>query len=174
MTTNLSNVTGRAWIFGDAVDTDDMYPGFALKLPFDQAARHMFNASRPDWPTQVRSGDIVVGGRNFGIGSSRPVAMLFKELGIAAVVAEQFNSLFYRNCINYGLPVLTVPHATSMITEGNVITLDFENGIVENTTAGSRHKVDPLPGLLLDVLRAGGLFAQLEQSSLLRPARTPH
>ena len=115
------SATGRAWVFGDEVNTDDMYPAFAMRLPMAEAAAHMFNASRPGWPALVRPGDIVVGGRNFGLGSSRPVPMLFKELGIAGLVAEQFNSLFYRNCINYGLLALTVPDARELITEGDQV-----------------------------------------------------
>lgn len=89
-------VSGRAWVFGDEINTDDMYPGFAMKLPVPEAARHMFDATRPDWPQLVRPGDIVVGGRNFGLGSSRPVALLFQELGVRCLLAEEFNSLFLR------------------------------------------------------------------------------
>ncbi len=130
------SATGRAWVFGDEVNTDDMYPAFAMRLPMAEAATHMFNASRPGWPALVRPGDIVVGGRNFGLGSSRPVPMLFKELGIAGLVAEQFNSLFYRNCINYGLLALTVPDARELITEGDQVCLDIEAGrLVNETTA---------------------------------------
>jgi 3-isopropylmalate/(R)-2-methylmalate dehydratase small subunit len=87
-------IEGVAWVFGDEVNTDDMYPGFAFRLPVEEAAQMMFNSSRPDWPSLVRRGDILVGGRNFGLGSSRPVPVLLRQLGIDALVAEQFNSLF--------------------------------------------------------------------------------
>jgi 3-isopropylmalate/(R)-2-methylmalate dehydratase small subunit len=97
-------IEGRAWVFGDSVDTDNMYPGFAMKLSLQEAAKHVFYDLRPGWTDQVAAGDIVVAGRNFGIGSSRPVAQLFLELGVAALVAEEFNSLFLRNSVNFGLP----------------------------------------------------------------------
>jgi len=97
-------ISGRAWLFGDSIDTDAMYPGFAMKLPIPEAAQHVFYDLRPGWTQQVRSGVIVVAGKNFGIGSSRPVARLMRHLGVAALIAEEFNSLFLRNAINNGLP----------------------------------------------------------------------
>jgi 3-isopropylmalate/(R)-2-methylmalate dehydratase small subunit len=160
---------GRAWVFGDAVNTDDMYPGFAMRLPLTEAAQHMFNASRPDWPTMVRPGDIVVAGRNFGLGSSRPVPLLFKELGVGALLAEQFNSLFYRNCINYGLPAFTVAGIASAVTEGDNLRIDVLTGRVVNTTTGTEHAAAALPAFLLDILQAGGLIARLEAAGKLRP-----
>ncbi|MEC3980087.1 LeuD/DmdB family oxidoreductase small subunit [Amycolatopsis sp. H20-H5] len=161
-------VSGRAWVFGDGINTDDMYPGFAMRLPIDEAARHMFHASRPGWADLVQPGDIVVAGRNFGLGSSRPVPLLFQELGVAALVAEQFNSLFFRNCINYGLPAAAVPDATKLITEGDTVRLDFTDGSL--CASGTVHPIAPLPELLRSVLAAGGLFPQLEAAGKLRPA----
>ena len=163
------SATGRAWVFGDEVNTDDMYPAFAMRLPMAEAATHMFNASRPGWPALVRPGDIVVAGRNFGLGSSRPVPLLFKELGIAGLVAEQFNSLFYRNCINYGLLALTVPDARELITEGDQVCLDIEAGRLVNETTGATAQAVPLPGFLREILAAGGIFPQLEANGRLRP-----
>lgn len=119
-------VTGRAWVFGDEINTDDMYPGRAMGLPVAEASTHMFDATRPGWPKLVEPGDIVVAGQNFGIGSSRPVAELFVELGVGALVAEQYNSLFLRNCLNYGLPAVTIPDARAFITESDLVTIDVE------------------------------------------------
>jgi 3-isopropylmalate/(R)-2-methylmalate dehydratase small subunit len=160
---------GRAWVFGDDVNTDDMFPGFAMRLPVAEAARHMFNASRPDWPGLVRPGDIVVAGRNFGLGSSRPVPLLFSELGVAAVAAEQFNSLFYRNCINYGLLAVTVPGVTKLVAEGDTVVVDPVAGRLVNETTGAAGEGAPLPPLLLDIVRAGGIFPRLEAAGKLRP-----
>ncbi|KAA9159376.1 3-isopropylmalate dehydratase [Amycolatopsis acidicola] len=156
-------------MFGDGINTDDMYPGFAMRLSIPDASRHMFHASRPGWPDLVKPGDIVVAGRNFGLGSSRPVPLLFKELGVAALVAEQFNSLFFRNCINYGLPAATLPDATKLITEGSTVDVDFTAGKLES--GGRTHEIAPLPEFLRSVLAAGGLFPQLEAAGKLRPAR---
>lgn len=172
-TANPLHVTGRAWVFGDDINTDDMYPGFAMRLPIAEAARHMFNATRPDWPDLVRPGDIVVAGRNLGLGSSRPVPLLFAELGVAALVSEQFNSLFLRNCINYGLPPITLPGATRRISEGDELDIDLEAAHLTDTTTGTTDTITPLPDFLLDILRAGGLFPRLEADGLLRPRDTP-
>ncbi|WP_327281159.1 MULTISPECIES: 3-isopropylmalate dehydratase [unclassified Streptomyces] len=154
-------ITGRVWVVGDSVTTDAMYPAFAMKLPLPEAARHVFYELRPGWTNQVVPGDIVVAGRNFGLGSSRPVAALFRELGVAALVAEEFNSLFLRNCINHGLPALTVPGATAVFTDGDTMRLDFAEGWTEHAGSGLRLHGGALPPLVLDILSAGGILPKL-------------
>ena len=94
-------------MFGDNLNTDAMYPAFAMKMDPPEAAKHIFYEVRPGWTDQVSPGDIVLAGKNFGLGSSRPVASLFTELGVAGLVAEEFNSLFFRNAVNAGLPAMT-------------------------------------------------------------------
>jgi 3-isopropylmalate/(R)-2-methylmalate dehydratase small subunit len=162
-------ITGRAWVFGDSIDTDAMYPGFAMKLPIHEAARHVFYDLRPEWTDEVRPGDIVVAGRNFGVGSSRPVATLMRELGVAALVAEEFNSLFLRNAVNNGLPVLTVPGAREIVHEGREVTVDLAEGRL--TSGGRRIDVTPLPRMVLDILDAGGLLPRLVADGYLSPQR---
>jgi len=161
-------ITGRAWVFGDSIDTDAMYPGFAMKLPIPEAAQHVFYDLRPGWTEQVRPGDIVVAGRNFGIGSSRPVAALMRQLGVTALVAEEFNSLFLRNSINNGLPALTVPGVRGLVQEGDQVTVHLAEGWLE--AGGRRVTVPPLPRMVLDILDAGGLIARLTADGYLRPA----
>ncbi|MGW7385051.1 LeuD/DmdB family oxidoreductase small subunit [Streptomyces sp. NPDC054794] len=156
-----TQLTGRVWIVGDSVTTDAMYPAFAMKLPVAEAAKHIFYELRPGWTDQVAPGDIVVARRNFGLGSSRPVAALFRELGVAALVAEEFNSLFLRNCINHGLPALTVPGVTDAFTDGATMRLDFAEGWVENTGSGRRLDGRALPPMVLDILEAGGILPKL-------------
>jgi 3-isopropylmalate/(R)-2-methylmalate dehydratase small subunit len=158
-------ITGRAWVFGDSVDTDAMYPGFAMKLPVPEAARHVFYDLRPGWTDQVRPGDIVVAGGNFGIGSSRPVAALMRHLGVAALVAEEFNSLFLRNAVNNGLPALTVPGVRDLVGEGDDITIHLAEGWL--SAGGSRVEVAPLPRMVLDILDAGGLLPRLVAAGYL-------
>jgi 3-isopropylmalate/(R)-2-methylmalate dehydratase small subunit len=154
-------ITGKVWVVGDSVTTDAMYPAFAMKLPVPEAARHIFYELRPGWTDQVEPGDIVVAGRNFGLGSSRPVAALFRELGVAALMAEEFNSLFVRNCINHGLPALTVPGVTKAFADGDTARLDFAEGWAENTESGTRLAGGALPPLVLDILAAGGILPKL-------------
>lgn len=161
-------ITGRAWVFGDSIDTDAMYPGFAMKLPVPEAARHVFYDLRPGWTDEIRPGDIVVAGLNFGIGSSRPVAALMRHLGVAALVAAEFNSLFYRNAINNGLPALTVPGARDIVREGEPVTVHLAEGWL--SAGGQRITVPPLPRMLLDILEAGGLLPRLTADGYLRPA----
>lgn len=161
-------LTGRTWVFGDDVNTDDMYPGFAMKLSTEEASRHMFDATRPGWPELVHAGDIVVAGRNFGLGSSRPVAELFTSLGVAALVAEQYNSLFLRNCLNFGLPAVTVPDARALVAEGETLSIDIEHGTVRNDITGTVRSFDRFPEFLIEMLRRGGLINQLEAAGHLR------
>ncbi|MCU1651773.1 MAG: 3-isopropylmalate dehydratase [Pseudonocardia sp.] len=161
---------GRVWVVGDSVTTDAMYPGFAMKLPPEEAARHVFYELRPGWTDQVEHGDIVVAGRNFGLGSSRPVAALFKHLGVRALVAEEFNSLFLRNCINYGLPAVTVPGATEAFADGDTARLHLTEGWCENTGTGTRCDAEPLPEFVLDILDAGGILPKLAREGYLPAA----
>jgi 3-isopropylmalate/(R)-2-methylmalate dehydratase small subunit len=160
-------IEGRAWVFGDSVDTDNMYPGFAMKLPLKEAARHVFYDLRPGWTDEVTAGDIVVAGRNFGIGSSRPVAQLFLELGVAALVAEEFNSLFLRNSVNFGLPAVTIPGAATTIADGSTVRLDIPRATIEPAGGGARLQGTPLPEFVLDILAQGGLLPKLAADGYL-------
>lgn len=162
-----TTITGRVWVFGDSIDTDAMYPAFAMKLDDGQAARHVFYQVRPGWTDLVAKGDIVVAGRNFGVGSSRPVAALFRRLGVAALVAEEFNSLFLRNAINAGLPALTVPEATTVYHDGDEATFDIATGAHRNHTTGATGQAPGLPRLVLDILASGGLLPRLAEDGYL-------
>lgn len=153
--------TGRVWVFGDSLDTDAMYPGFAIKMDPAEAAKHVFYEVRPGWTDDVSAGDIVVAGKNFGIGSSRPVSTLFIELGVAGLVAEEFNSLFFRNAINAGLPAMTLPHATSIFSDRDVGVFDLGDGTWRNETTGASGTVAKLPDMMLDIIAAGGVMKRL-------------
>jgi 3-isopropylmalate/(R)-2-methylmalate dehydratase small subunit len=159
--------TGRVWVFGDNLNTDAMYPGFAMKLEPAEAAKHIFYEVRPGWTDQVAPGDIVVAGKNFGVGSSRPVAALFAELGIAGLVAEEFNSLFFRNAVNAGLPAMTVPGATSLLRDGDTGTFDLADGSWRNDTTGASGTVPTLPDLVLDIIASGGVLPRLAEQGYL-------
>ncbi|KAA1251033.1 3-isopropylmalate dehydratase [Mycobacterium simiae] len=160
-------LSGKVWVFGDDLNTDAMYPAFAMKMDAPQAARHIFYALRPGWTDQVSPGDIVLAGKNFGVGSSRPVATLFIELGIAGLVAEEFNSLFFRNAVNAGLPVMTVPHATNFFREGDRGTFDLAAGRWRNDTTGACGTAPTLPALILDIITSGGILPRLAAQGYL-------
>ena len=153
--------TGKVWVFGDDLNTDAMYPGFAMKMDPLEAAKHIFYEVRPGWTDEVSAGDIVMAGKNFGVGSSRPVAALFAELGVAGLVAEEFNSLFFRNAVNAGLPAMTVPDATTVFSDGDVGTFDLSEGSWRNETTGATGTVTTLPQLILDIIASGGVLPRL-------------
>ncbi|HEX3510564.1 MAG TPA: hypothetical protein VHT27_05625 [Solirubrobacteraceae bacterium] len=160
-------VTGRAWVFGDSIDTDNMYPGYAMRMPVEQAAEHVFYAIRPEFASGVRPGDIVVAGRNFGIGSSRPVAQLFRQLGVAALVASEFNSLFFRNSVNFGLPAVTIPGVHEAIADGEQVRLDIRAARIERLAGGEPLQGAPLPEFVLEIVARGGLMAKLAADGYL-------
>ena len=162
-----TSVSGRVWVFGDSINTDAMYPAFAMKMDIPEASRHVFYQVRPGWTDQVRRGDIVIAGKNFGVGSSRPVAALFGHLGVAALIAEEFNSLFLRNAINAGLPAFTVPDATGRFSDGDQATFDFATGDYRNDTTGVPGAAAPLPELVLEILASGGVLARLAEQGYL-------
>lgn len=166
MSTDLT-VTGRVWVFGDSLNTDAMYPPDAMKLDLPKAAKMIFYQIRPGWTDHVDNGDIVIAGTNFGLGSSRPVAALFNHLGIGALVAEEFNSLFFRNAINAGLPAMTVPGVTDAFSDGDTGTFDLRSGQWHNDTTGAGGTVPVLPDLILDILASGGVLPRLAEQGYL-------
>jgi 3-isopropylmalate/(R)-2-methylmalate dehydratase small subunit len=158
--TNLS--AGRAWVFGDRIDTDVLAPGHLMKLSAEDLARHCLAAIAPDFASQVRPGDIVVAGRSFGIGSSREqAAVSLKLLGVKAILATSFARIFWRNALNLGLPALTMPDAAE-IRQGDMVAVDPASGRVENVTTGRTHQVQPLPPHLLSIVEEGGLMPFLK------------
>ncbi|HTX46086.1 MAG TPA: hypothetical protein VMD48_07410 [Solirubrobacteraceae bacterium] len=163
-------IEARAWVFGDSVDTDNMYPGFAMKLPLEEAAKHVFYDMRPGWTEEVQQGDVVIAGRNFGIGSSRPVAQLFKQLGVVALVADEFNSLFLRNCINLGLPAVTIPGVSASIEDQDQVRLDIEAATIERVRDGTKLAGQPLPEFVLEIIAGGGLLPKLVADGFIRAA----
>ena len=153
----------RAWVFGDNVDTDVMAPGRYMKLGIEEIAKHCFELLEPSFAVSVRKGDFVVAGRNFGTGSSREQAPeALKHLGVAALIAESFAGLFYRNALNLGLPALVCADARR-IRSGDRLELDFEKAVILNKTSGERLACEPLPLHLVAMVRDGGLLAHLEK-----------
>lgn len=138
-----------------------------MKLDIPDAAKMVFYDVRPGWTDLVASGDIVIAGKNFGVGSSRPVAALFNQLGVAALVAEEFNSLFFRNAVNAGLPAMTVPGVTAAFSDGDTGTFDLRSGAWRNDTTGVSGTVGKLPDLILDILASGGVLPRLAEQGYI-------
>jgi 3-isopropylmalate/(R)-2-methylmalate dehydratase small subunit len=156
-------VRGRAWVFGDAINTDVMAPGLYFKAPFEELARHCLEAVNPAFAANVRPGDIVVAGRNFGVGSAREqAAMALRHLGVGAVLAVSFGRIFYRNAVNFGLPALVFPAAAD-IREAEELQVDVVTGVILSPTTGRQWQVNGLPEHLMAMVSAGGLMPWLKQ-----------
>ena len=153
----------RAWVFGDSVDTDVITPGRYMKLPVEEIAQHCLEAVSPGFSRRVKPGDAVVAGRNFGCGSSREQApAALKQLGVAALIAESFAGIFFRNSLNLGLPALVCKEAKS-IRDGDRLEVDFHNSIILNLESGKTFAFEPIPPHLLEMVRDGGLIPHLEK-----------
>ena len=163
---------GRAFVFGDGIDTDLLAPGHAMKLAPAEMARHCLQAVDPAFAATVQAGDVVVAGANFGHGSAREQAALsLKTLGVAAVFAISFARIFYRNAINAGLPALVLAEAGE-ISAGDEIAFDVASGWMEDRTTGRRYLTQPLPSHLLAVIADGGLLPHLKRR-FASPSRRP-
>jgi 3-isopropylmalate/(R)-2-methylmalate dehydratase small subunit len=154
---------GRAWVFGDDIDTDALAPGRYMKSGIEEIARHCLEAVDATFAAGVRPGDVVVGGRNFGAGSSREqAAQALTTLGVAAVIAPSFAGIFYRNALNLGLVALVCADA-QRIRAGDAIGFDAEAGRIENHTRGETLACEPIPAHLMAMVRDGGLVPHLEK-----------
>ena len=155
---------GRAWRFGDNIDTDTLAPGLYMKSSLDTLASHCLEAVDPGFATEVKPGDIIIAGRNFGIGSSREqAAQVLKHLGVSAVIAQSFGGIFYRNALNLGLIVLECADSDK-ISANDELSVDPAAGIIINRSRNQRLSCQPLPQHLLAMVRAGGLMAHLEHT----------
>lgn len=150
----------RVWKLGADIDTDVLAPGHAMKHGIDKIATYCLESVRPEFASQVRPGDVIVAGSNFGIGSSREqAAAVLVKLGVAAVIAPSFSGLYFRNAFNVGLLLLTCPEADAL-QEAEQVALDTKN-LAVITAAGQRLACEPIPDFLLDMVRSGGLMNQL-------------
>jgi 3-isopropylmalate/(R)-2-methylmalate dehydratase small subunit len=159
---------GRVWKFGDNINTDMMMPNVARTLPEDEQKKMVFESIRPGWSAQVGPGDIIIGGRNFGTGSSRPAAKLLRQLGILAVVAESVNGLFVRNCVNYGVVPLSCDDVEAAFEEGDEAEVDTGTSTVRNLTKGTVLQARELPEQLIQLALAGGIRPLLRREGYLK------
>jgi 3-isopropylmalate/(R)-2-methylmalate dehydratase small subunit len=159
--------TGKVWKFGDDINTDLVIPNFAVLMTLEEQLPHCFSANRPGWVDEVRPGDVLVAGRNFGVGSARNIGAVFHALGISGVVADSFNGLGLRNCINAGLPSLPCPGVLDLFSEGDVAEVEWTTGEVRNVTTGANAMGNPLPTQLQNIVIAGGVESVLRSEGYL-------
>jgi len=156
----MSNIIkGRVWKYGDDINTDVIFPGKYTYTVSDQAemAKHALEDLDPTFAQNVKPGDVIVAGRNWGCGSSREqAAFCLKAAGVGAVVAKSFARLFFRNCINAGLPAIVQPEAVDAVEKGEEITIDLERGLII-TQKGKELTFPPLPEEVRGIFEAGGL-----------------
>ncbi len=158
----MKTLTGRVWKFGDNINTDLMLPGSLSYASEEEQKRGVFAANRPGWVDQVAAGDFIVGGRNYGIGSSRPAARSLRNLGLGCLLAETINGLFFRNAVNWGFLALECPGVHAAVEEGHVASLSLADWTVRNQQTGAELKVTSIPEGLLSIVFGGGVFPILE------------
>lgn len=158
---------GKAWKFGNNIDTDQIYPGIYVELTeMEDIKKHALSGSaEPKFADEVQPGDIVVAGTNFGCGSSREhAAMTLKGAGVGAVLAESFGRIFFRNAINLGLPVIVCPGISKCAQKGDEIRIDIETGEVTDVPRGKVLKTTPFSPYVLNILESGGIKNMIRKS----------
>ncbi len=155
---------GTVFKYGDNVDTDVIIPARYLNAPSpEDLAKHCMEDIDIDFVKNVKSGDIMVGGANFGCGSSRehaPIAI--RASGISCVIAKSFARIFYRNAINIGFPILECPEAVDKINAGDTVSVDFESGVITDETTGETFKAMAFPAFINGIIECGGLLEYIK------------
>lgn len=155
---------GKAFKFGDGISTDHIIPGkyLSLRSNLPELAKHVLEDADPTFARRVQKGDFVVGGKNFGLGSSREHApIVIKMAGVSAILAKSVARIFFRNAINVGLPVLICN--TDNIKDGDELEVNLESGTVKNLTNGSELNFSRMPEIMLGILNEGGLIPYIEK-----------
>ena len=163
----MAELKGKVWRYGDNIDTDVIIPARYLNT-FDpkELASHCMVDIDETFAKNVKAGDIMVGGKNFGCGSSRehaPVAI--KASGVPVVIAASFARIFYRNGINIGLPLLEIGDDVDKISAGDTLSVDVTTGVIKDETTGDTFQAHPLPGFIQDIAKAGGLVEYVKQQA---------
>ena len=164
------NVKGTVIKYGDNIDTDVIIPARYLNTSDPkELASHCMEDIDTEFVKKVKKGDIMVGGFNFGCGSSREHAPIsIKESGISVIIAKSFARIFYRNSINIGLPIIECPEAAEAIENGSEVEVDFDKGVIKDLTAGKEYKTSPFPAFIQEIINAGGLVAAINSGKLER------
>ncbi|MFX1482863.1 MAG: 3-isopropylmalate dehydratase [Promethearchaeota archaeon] len=167
MPKEFENITGRAWVFGNNINTDQIIQGkYLTLLDYKEMAKHTFEIPRPVFVSKVKPNDIVVAGRNFGGGSSREEApSVLLQCGVGCVVAESFARIFYRNSFNVGLPLLIIPNVGKLVKDGKTVSVKLSKGTLKIEGDGAVLHGKPLPDKMMEILRAGGAVPWFKQHS---------
>lgn len=162
------NARGKAFTYGDNIDTDVIIPARYLTTSEErELAAHCMADIDPQFLERVAPGDVMVAGTNFGCGSSREHApMAIRGAGIACIIAASFARIFYRNAINIGLPILECPEAAAAIQAGDTVEVDFATGEIRDQTLGRRWQAQPFPPFIQSIIEAGGLIAAVREGKL--------
>ena len=156
---------GRAWKFGNNIDTDLIIPARYLNTSDPkELAEHAMEDADPSWIGKMQKGDFIVGGENFGCGSSREHATIaLKAVGVSAVIARSFARIFYRNAINIGLPILECQEAADEIKEGDKIEVNLAKGEIKNLSSKMIYSAQPFPSFMQKIIKAGGLISYIKK-----------
>jgi 3-isopropylmalate/(R)-2-methylmalate dehydratase small subunit len=155
----MKKIRGRVWKFGDNINTDNMSPAQYIPYGIREVARHCLEAVRSEFPQEVKVGDVVLGGENFGTGSSRETAAAaLKELGVALVITKSFARIFFRNAIDIALPVIICPELYDSTNDGDIVSADLTSSKIINESKGKEFRTDPIPQIMMEILQAGGLI----------------
>jgi 3-isopropylmalate dehydratase small subunit len=146
---------GRVWKFGDSIETDAINPYYRYPT-MDELKLHTMEAYRPEFPKEVKAGDILVAGRNFGCGSSRP-GLVLREVGIAVILAESVARLFLRNSIARAIPIFVAPGISGIVEDGETLEVDYQAGIVRAPASGKSVALRKFPPVIEQIFAAGGL-----------------
>ncbi len=159
---------GKAWKFGDNIDTDVIIPARHLNTSDpDELARYCMEDADPVFAQNVQPGDMIIGGNNFGCGSSREHAPLaIKGAGVSCVIARSFARIFYRNAFNIGLPILECSEAVDNIRDGDRLAVDASTGTIENLSTGQQFTAKPIPPFMQEIIAAGGLINHVSKKLL--------
>lgn len=159
------NARGRVHKYGDNVDTDVIIPARYLNTAsHKELAAHCMEDIDKDFVKKVKDGDIIVADKNFGCGSSRehaPIAI--KASGISCVIASTFARIFYRNSINIGLPILECDEAAKDIEDGDIVSVDYDTGVILNETKNKKYQAEPFPEFIQNIIRKGGLIKSITE-----------
>ena len=160
------NIKGKVWVFGNDINTDLMAPGTDRWASWEESKLNVLKTVNPNFPKEVKEGDLIIAGKNFGCGSSRERAPKnLMNLGIKCIIGESFGRIFFRNSIAIGLPVIYCPNVSKFFEQGDIAVVDLDNAIILNFTKSLELKCIHLSKQLIDMLKEGGIIALLKEKN---------